>query len=84
MTLIYLFSTLWNHFLDRITFNPEQCGGKSCIGGMRIRVTNVLDLMANGLSKEEVLAELPDLKNEDSIAVLPFASKKLNYPILKG
>lgn len=40
--------------------------------------------MANGLSKEEVLAELPDLKNEDSIAVLPFASKKLNYPILKG
>ena len=45
---------------DRITVDPEQCGGRPCVRGMRIRVSDVLDLLANGLSTEQVLEELPD------------------------
>jgi uncharacterized protein (DUF433 family) len=46
---------------ERITVDPEQCGGRPCIRGMRIRVTDVLDLLANGLTAAQVLEELPDL-----------------------
>jgi uncharacterized protein (DUF433 family) len=53
---------------DRITVNPAQCGGRPCIRGMRIRVTDVLDLLANGLSPAEVLDEMPDLEAEDILA----------------
>ena len=67
---------------DRITVNPKQCGGKPCIRGMRIRVSDVLDLLASGLSSSQVLEELPDLVQEDIDAVLRFASRKLNHPIV--
>lgn len=50
---------------NRITADLEQCGGKPCVRGMRIRVTDVLDLMANGLSKNQVIEELPDITLED-------------------
>lgn len=70
------------NLLDRITVNPEQCGGRPCIRGMRIRVTDVLDLLAAGLSAEQVLEELPDLEPEDVAAALRFASRKLNDPVL--
>jgi uncharacterized protein (DUF433 family) len=59
-----------SNLLERITVNPEQCGGRPCIRGMRIRVTDVLDLMAAGLTREQVLEELPDLEPEDIRAVL--------------
>ncbi|MDP9349720.1 MAG: DUF433 domain-containing protein [Gemmatimonadota bacterium] len=68
--------------LSRITINPQQCGGRPCIRGMRIRVTDVLDLLAAGLSAEQVLEELPDLEPEDITAALQFASRKLDHPIL--
>ncbi len=68
--------------LKRITTNPLQCGGKPCIRGMRIRVTDVLDLLANGLSHEEILEELPDLEEEDIIACLKYAVIKINHPVL--
>jgi uncharacterized protein (DUF433 family) len=44
-------------YLDRITFNPEQCGGRPCIRGMRIRVKDVLDLLASGVSEKEILED---------------------------
>lgn len=69
---------------ERITFNLEQCGGKPCIRGMRIRVSDVLDLLAVGLSIEEVLQELPDLEKADIQAVLKFASHKINHPVLRS
>ena len=47
--------------LDRITVNPKQCGGRPCIRGMRIRVSDVLDLLAASLSFEQILEEMPDL-----------------------
>ena len=67
---------------DRITINPEQCGGRPCVRGMRIRVTDVLDLLANGMDTAQVLEELPDLKAEDVSACLRFASRRLNHPVL--
>lgn len=70
--------------LDRITVNAEQCGGKPCIRGMRIRVTDVLDLLANGLSQQQVLIELPDLEEEDIKACLIYASSRLNHPVVKA
>lgn len=68
--------------VERITVNPEQCGGRPCIRGMRIRVVDVLDLLAAGLSQQQVLEELPDLEAEDISACLKFASSRLNHPIL--
>jgi uncharacterized protein (DUF433 family) len=49
---------------------------------MRIRVVDVLDLLANGLTTQEVLRELPDLEEEDIRACLQYASRKLNHPVL--
>ncbi len=68
--------------LSRITIDPSQCGGRPCIRGMRIRVTDVLDLLAAGLSSAQVLEELPDLEPEDITAALRFASRKVDHPIL--
>ncbi len=66
----------------RITVNPDQCNGRPCIRGMRIRVTDVLDLLANGLTSEQIIEELPDLELEDVLACLRFASLRLDHPIL--
>jgi len=71
-----------SNLLERITINPRQCGGRPCIRGMRIRVSDVLDLMAAGLSAEEVLEDLPDLEMEDIQASLVYAARKLNHPVL--
>jgi uncharacterized protein (DUF433 family) len=49
---------------------------------MRIRVVDVLDLLANGLTAEQILCELPDLEPEDIQACLQYASRKLNHPVL--
>ena len=56
----------------RITTNPAQCGGRRCVRGMRIRVTDVLDLLGEGLSPEEIVEELPDLELEDVGACVQF------------
>ena len=71
------------NLLERITINPAQCGGRPCIRGMRIRVTDVLDLLANGISPESIVKEeLPDLTLDDVRACLAYASLKLNHPVL--
>lgn len=68
--------------LARITVNPKQCGGRPCIRGMRIRVSDILDLFAAGLSSEEILEEMPDLEANDLKAALLYASRKFNHPVL--
>ena len=70
------------HLLERITVNPKQCGGHPCIRGMRIRVTDVLDLLASGLTADEILEEMPDLEREDLYAVLEYAARELDPPLL--
>jgi uncharacterized protein (DUF433 family) len=66
--------------MERITVNPDQCGGRPCVRGMRIRVIDVLDLLAAGLSATEVVEDLPDLEPEDVVACLRFARSRLDHP----
>ena len=73
---------MMSELLKRITTNPKQCGGRPCIRGMRIRVSDVLDLLAAGLSAEEILEEMPDLEADDLKAALLYASRKLNHAVL--
>jgi uncharacterized protein (DUF433 family) len=68
--------------LERITVNPEQCGGRPCIRGMRIRVVDILDLFAAGLSAEQILEELPDLEMDDVKAALQYAARRMDHPVL--
>lgn len=70
------------HIAERITVDPEQCGGRPCVRGMRIRVTDVLDLLAAGLSPQQVIEEMPDLQVDDILACLRFASRRLDHPIV--
>ncbi|MGH8577083.1 MAG: DUF433 domain-containing protein [Gammaproteobacteria bacterium] len=67
---------------ERVTVDPEQCGGKPCIRGMRIRITDVLDLLAAGLTQEQVLAELLDLEPGDIVACLRYAARRIDHPVL--
>lgn len=59
---------------ERITFNPDQCGGRPCIRGMRIRVKDVLDLLAADVPKAEILQDYPYLEAEDIAACLDYAT----------
>jgi len=69
--------------LHRITVNPEQCGGRPCIRGLRVRVKDILDLLAAGASREEILADYPYLEAEDITAALEFAAQQSDHPILR-
>jgi uncharacterized protein (DUF433 family) len=71
-----------SYLSDRITTDPEQCGGRPCVRGMRIRVSDVLDLLGHGLTADQVLVELPDLEADDVLACLRFASRRLDHPVL--
>lgn len=64
--------------LERITINPDQCGGRPCIRGMRIRVKDILDMLAGGATPEEILSDFPDLQPEDIRASLSYASRSLD------
>jgi len=68
--------------LSRITINPLQCGGRPCIRGMRIRVIDILDLLAVGLTGAQVLEELPDLEADDVRAALAYAARRFAHPIV--
>lgn len=71
--------------MERITINPLVCGGRPCIRGMRIRVSDVLDLLANGLSPQEIVEEeLPDLTLEDIQACLVYVARRFEHPILQA
>lgn len=71
------------NYLDRITFNPNQCGGRPCIRGMRIRVSDVLDLLAAGVLEKQILADYPDLEAEDIRASLQYAAAQANHAVLQ-
>jgi uncharacterized protein (DUF433 family) len=58
----------------RITFNPNLMGGRACIRGMRITVSLVVNLVANGMSADEIVREYPDLEPEDIREALSYAS----------
>lgn len=68
--------------LDRITINPKQCGGRPCVRGMRIRVSDVLDLFAAGLNVKQILDEMPDLEPDDLKACLLYARRRVDHPLI--
>jgi len=67
---------------DRITVDSEQCSGRPCVRGMRIRLTDVLDLFSTGLTANQILKEMPDLEEEDLKACLQYASKRIDHPVV--
>lgn len=71
-----------NSYSERITINPKQCGGRPCIRGMRIRVSDILDLFASGLSADQILEEMPDLEADDLKAALQYAARNFDHPVL--
>ncbi|MDP3037246.1 MAG: DUF433 domain-containing protein [Rhodocyclaceae bacterium] len=64
------------NLLSRITIEPGKCGGKSCIRGMRIRVSDILEMLGEGVSMEEILADFPNLERGDILASLQFAARR--------
>jgi uncharacterized protein (DUF433 family) len=68
--------------LERITFNPEQCGGRPCIRGMRIRVKDILDMLAAGATEAEILESYPYLVREDIQASLEYAARQVDHAVL--
>ena len=68
--------------MDRITINPNQCGGRPCVRGMRIRVKDVLEMLAAGAKEENILADFPDLEPEDIRACIGFAARYLDHPVV--
>ncbi len=68
----------------RITVDAGKCGGRPCIRGLRIRVKDILDLLAAGASAEEIIEDYPYLEPEDIIATLEFAARQSDHPILRS
>ena len=69
--------------LHRITINPLQCGGRPCIRGLRIRVRDVLDLLAAGVSRQAILENYPNLEEDDITAALEYAAQQTDHPVLR-
>ena len=67
---------------SRITIDPEVCGGRPCIRGLRIRVKDILDMLAGGASREEILRDYPYLEDADIAAALDFAGRAVDHPVL--
>ena len=70
--------------LDRITFDPHIMGGRACIRGMRVTVSLIINLVANGTSQEEILAAYPYLEAEDIRQALQYAAwlaEEAVYPL---
>ena len=68
---------------ERITVDPEVCGGRPCVRGLRVRVTDILDMLAAGASREEILEDYPYLEDEDIAAALAYAAKQADHPVLR-
>ena len=67
----------------RITVSPEICGGRPTIRGLRIRVTDILDMLAAGAERAEILRDYPYLKDEDITAALEYAARQSDHPIIR-
>ncbi len=73
-----------SELLKRITSEPDKCGGRPCIRGLRIRVSDVLELLAARMSREDIIREHPDLEDDDLSACLLFASREIDHAVLSA
>lgn len=69
--------------INRVTVDPGQCGGRPCIRGLRIRVNDILELLASGATWEEILEDYPLLEREDIAAALRYAARQSDHPVLR-
>jgi uncharacterized protein (DUF433 family) len=74
-------STMAN-LADRITIDPSQMHGRPCIRGLRISVADVLAMLAGGMTREDILRDYPYLESADIDAVLDFAARQANHPVI--
>ena len=68
--------------LRRISISEGQCGGRPCIRGLRIRVSDILALLGAGASMDEILADYAFLDREDILAAIEYAAQQLDHPVL--
>ena len=69
---------------SRITVNPRQCGGRPCVRGLRIRVKDILDMLAGGSAEKEILRDFPDLESADIRAAIEYAAASIDHPVVLG
>lgn len=69
--------------LQRITIEPATCGGRPCIRGKRMRVTDVLELLANGASIEEIVEDYPTLERDDVLAAIAYAALQTSHTVIR-
>ena len=81
-TQVVIMSDELRQLLGRITINPEQCGGRPCIRGTRLRVSDVLELLAAGAPFEEIIEDY-GIEKEDLLAALQYAARQTDHAVLK-
>ncbi|MBF0153357.1 MAG: DUF433 domain-containing protein [Magnetococcales bacterium] len=69
--------------LQRITVNPAQCGGRPCIRGLRVRVKDILEMLAAGMSWKDITEDYPYLEPDDISAALEYAALQADHPVLR-
>jgi len=69
--------------LERITVEPDKCGGRPCIRGLRVRVTDVLGMLAGGATEAEILKDFPYLESDDIKAALAYAARQADHAVLE-
>jgi uncharacterized protein (DUF433 family) len=69
--------------LERITIEPGKCGGRPCLRGQRMRVSDLLELLANGASFEEILDDYPALEREDILAAIAYAAVQTSHAVVR-
>lgn len=69
---------------ERITVDPEQCGGKPCIRGMRIRVKDIFEMLGSGMTDADILTKIPYLEAADLRAAQLYAARLADHTVLRS
>jgi uncharacterized protein (DUF433 family) len=69
--------------LERITMESGKCGGRPCIRGLRVRVTDILGILAEGATEKEILQDFPYLEADDIKAALAYAARQSDHAVLQ-
>ena len=69
--------------LDRVTIEPGKCGGRPCVRGSRMRVSDLLELLAHGATIEEIVADFPALEREDVLAAIAYAAVQTSHTVVR-
>ena len=77
-------ASITDGFGDRITSDPRVCGGHPCISGTRMRVADIIDLVASGTSFDEILEDFPYLVRDDIAAALFYAARAVSHPAIRA